>query len=163
MDLDFIAGLSSQAWANALQAVAVLVTLVGVGVALVNGGKDRKSAMRLAASDRLAADERAADDRRAAESRAEADRRHAREQLQQQLLVQQALRLMQLVHEGRPDNPSLQTAWQVEIYSLLNVIGERELPLMWHRFMVQGAPSTGDDASRAPPIAARAARNAASA
>lgn len=148
MGLDFISGLSGQAWANLLQAVAVLVTLVGVGVALVNGGKDRKSAMRVAASDRFATDERAADDRRAADRRAEGDRQHAREQAQQQFLVKQVLRLIRLVHEGRPDNPSLQTAWQVEIQSLLFVTGEVALPLTWNRFMGQDAPSTSDEASK---------------
>jgi hypothetical protein len=50
-----------------------------------------------------------------------------------------------LVHKGRPDNPSLQTAWQVEIQSLLYVIGEQDLPLTWQRFMGQGAPSTPDE------------------
>ncbi|MET4589821.1 hypothetical protein [Arthrobacter sp. 754] len=148
MNLDFVRGMDGQAWANLLQSVAVIVTLVGVGVALVNGAKDRKPAMRVAASDRVAADERAADDRRAADRRAEGDRQHTREQAQQQFHIQQALRLTQLVHEGRPDNPSLQTAWQVEIHSLLSVIGESAVPPMWQRFMVEGAPSTGDEASR---------------
>lgn len=148
MNLDFVTGLDGQAWANALQAVAVVVTLVGVGAALVNGGRDRKSAMSGAAADRFATDERAVDDRRAADRRAEGDRQHAREQAQQQFRVQQALRLTRLVHEGRPDNPSLQTAWQVEIQSLLYVIGEQDLPLTWQRFMIPGAPSTPDESSK---------------
>jgi hypothetical protein len=146
--LDFVTGLDGQTWANSLQAVAVVITLVGVGAALANGGKDRKSAMRVAAADRFDADERANDDRRAADRRAEGDRQHAREQAQQQFVVQQALKLTMLVHEGRPDNPSLQTAWQIEIHSLLFVIGEDDLPLTWKRFMGHGAPSTSDDASK---------------
>jgi hypothetical protein len=148
LNFDFMTALDGQTWANSLQAVAVLVTLGGVGAALINGGKDRKSAMRVAAADRLAADERANDDRRAADQRAEGDRQHAREQAQQQFLVQQALRLTRLVHEGRPDNPNLQTAWQVEVNSLLFVIGEDDLPLTWKRFMGPGAPSTSDEASK---------------
>lgn len=152
MGLDFVWGVDGQAWANNLQAVAVIVTLVGVGVgvgaALVDGGKDRKSAMRVAASDRFAADERAEDDRRAADRRAEGDRKHAREQAQQQFLIKQVLSLTQLVHEGRPDNPSLQTAWQVEIQILLYVIGEQDLPRTWQTFTTQRAPSPDDATKR---------------
>lgn len=148
MGLDLLSRVDGQAWANLLQVVAVIVTLGGVGAALVNGGKDRKSAMRVAASDRFAADQRAEEDRRVADRRADGDRQHAREQAQQQFRVQQALRLTRLVHEGRPDNPSLQTAWQVEIQSLLFVIGEGDLPLTWKRFMGHGAPSTSDEASK---------------
>lgn len=148
MGLDLLWGMDGQAWANLLQAVAVIVTLGGVGAALVNGGRDRKSAMRVAASDRFAADQRAEEDRRAADRRAEGDRQHAREQAQQQFLVEQALRLAQLVHEGSPNNPSLQTAWQVETQSLLYVIGEQDLPLTWQRFMTQSAPSTDDGTKR---------------
>lgn len=148
MSTDFIAVLNGQGWANTLQAVAVVVTLVGVGAALVNGGRDRKSAMSVAAADRSAADERAIDDRRAADRRAEGDRQHARKQAQQQFLIQQALRLTRLVHEGRPDDPSLQTAWQVEIRSLLYVFGEQDLQLTRQRFVSDGIPSASDEASK---------------
>jgi hypothetical protein len=78
-----------------------------------------------------------------------ADRQHAREQAQQQFQTQQAIRLTQLIHAGRPDNPSQQTAWTVEVQSLLYALGEESLPLTWAEFIRPGiSSSTGEQNSR---------------
>lgn len=146
----FLANLDAEGWGNIIQAVVLLVTVFGLGVALRNGRKDRLAAARIAAADRYAADERGADDRREADKRAESDRAHAREQAQQQLRLQQSIRLVQLVHGGLPIRPVEQTPWAIEIRSLLYALGEDELPDTWQLFT--GSASELSEADIAPTI-----------
>ncbi|WP_336715559.1 hypothetical protein [Arthrobacter sp. USHLN218] len=141
----FLVQIDAQNLANLIQIVLIIVTVVGIMTALINGKKDRRTAMKLAAADRRAADERADRDRHAADKRAMSDRQHAREQAQQQFRTQQAIRLTQLIYAGRPDNPSQQTAWMVEIQSLLYALGEEDLPLTWAEFISPGISSTAGE------------------
>jgi hypothetical protein len=91
MSLSLLTQLDGQSWGNFIQLVLIIVTVAGIWTALLNGKKDRRSAMKLAAADRQAADDRADRDRQAADKRAVADRQHAREQAQQQFQTQQAI------------------------------------------------------------------------
>lgn len=61
-----IASLANPAVGNMVQIFLAIVTVGGLWVALLNGKKDRATAMSLAAADRRAADERAESDRREA-------------------------------------------------------------------------------------------------
>lgn len=140
--------LDSQGWANLIQGTLVLVTIVGIWSALIIGKRDRKTAMALAYEDRRAADERAANDRHAADERAERDARIARERIQQDFRLRQGLRLTQLLHEGRPDNPAQQNAWSVEVRTILYSLGESELPQTWAAY-ISNAPA-GDSAAARP-------------
>lgn len=134
MTSEFFAQLDAQSWGNLIQVVLIVVSVSGISAALRNGAKDRKTALALARADRQAADDRAEEDRRQAAVRAESDRQHAREQVQQQFRVQQGLRLMQLMHAGRPDNPAEQNAWSVETRTLLHALGQADLPVSWAEF-----------------------------
>lgn len=135
--------LDTQGWANLIQGALILVTITGIWVALSNGRKDRKTAMMLAVTDRRSADDRADEDRHAADKRAENDRRYAREQVQQNFRLQQGLRLTQLLHEGLPDNPAKQTAWSVEVQTILYSLGENALPVTWSAYARSLVAETG--------------------
>jgi hypothetical protein len=127
--------LNSQDLVNIIQVVVMIVGVVGITVAIVNGRKDRAAAFRLAAADRYSAEERALEDRSASEKQALADRRHGREQIQQNFRLQQSLQLARLLFQQPPMALGEATQWNFEVKANLYTLSHEELPITWSHFV----------------------------
>lgn len=111
-----------------VQMFLAIVTVGGLWVALLNGQKDRATAMSLAAADRRAADERAESDRREANVASEDERIFLREQAQLQMQLDHALKIVQTAENYPRGDFNSVKHWGLSIRASVIVLGKDLVP-----------------------------------
>ncbi|MBX7443373.1 MULTISPECIES: hypothetical protein [unclassified Arthrobacter] len=127
--------LANPAVANVVQIFLAVVTVGGLWVALLNGKKDRATAMSLAAADRRAADERAESDRREANAAVEDERIFLREQAQLQMQLDHALKIVQTAENYPRGDFNTIKHWGLSIRASVIVLGKDLVPQAWSVFI----------------------------
>lgn len=120
---------------NLVQIFLAVVTVGGLWVALVNGKKDRATAMALAVGDRRAADERADSDRREATGAMEDERAFLREQTQLQMQLDHALKVVQTAENYPRGDFNTMKHWGLSIKASVIVLGKDLVPRAWSVFV----------------------------
>lgn len=127
--------LANPAIDNLVQIFLAIITVMGLWVAVLNGRKDRMTAMSLAASDRQAADDRAENDRRDATTALEDERLFLREQAQLQMQLNHALNLVQTADNYPLRDFNAMKHWGLTMRASIIVLGEELVPRAWSVFI----------------------------
>ncbi|GAB3555809.1 hypothetical protein GCM10027404_33240 [Arthrobacter tumbae] len=127
--------LSDPVVGNVIQIVLIVLTVLGLWVALLNGKKGRENAIRLAISDRRAAEERTESDRREATVTLEDERWYLREQTQLQMQLDHALKLVQTAENYPVHDVHAMKHWGLSMRASIIVLGQDAAPAAWSVFI----------------------------